>query len=161
MVVRNKILFSWIIIVQFFFTSNHFCFELSPKESWMTTVTILAYPWFSLIFHHQNDISNINVQFFTKSFDCWERSMDLLFYMENCFFSLTSSVLYMYKIIVNEEKHLPKTSASGGDFLFHLFFCKRPCILDNYLIYYQFFQTFFQIYPFLCYIFNLPALKPN
>lgn len=68
MVVRNKILFSWIIIVQFFFTSNHFCFELSPKESWMTTVTILAYPWFSLIFHHQNDISNINVQFFYEIF---------------------------------------------------------------------------------------------
>lgn len=158
MVVRNKILFSWIIIVQFFFYFQPLLFWIISKRKLDDNRNHFG---ISLIVHHRNDISNINVQFFTKSFDCWERSMYILFYMENCFFSLTSSVLYMYKIIVNEEKHLPKTSASGGDFLFHLFFCKRPCILDNYLIYYQFLQTFFQIYPFLCYIFNLPALKPN
>lgn len=75
MVVRNKILFSWIIIVQFFY--------FQPLLFWIISKRKLDdnrnHFGISLIVHHRNDISNINVQFLTKSFDCWERSMDLLF----------------------------------------------------------------------------------
>lgn len=149
---------------------NYYCpifFYFQPLLFWIISKRklddIRNHFGISLIFHHRNDISNINVQFFYEIF--WLlRAVNgpTILYGELLFqFNFFCIVHDLYKIIVNEEKHLPKTSASGGDFLFHLFFCKRPCILDNYLIYYQFLQTFFQIYPFLCYIFNLPALKSN
>lgn len=31
-----------------FLLPNHFCLELSPKEGWMTTIIILAYPLSSI-----------------------------------------------------------------------------------------------------------------
>lgn len=43
MVLRNKKLFGLNINVQFFT-----CLEVSPKEGWMTTIIILAYPLSSI-----------------------------------------------------------------------------------------------------------------
>lgn len=48
MVLRNKKLFGLNINVQFFLLPNYFCLELSPKEGWMTTIIILAYPLSSI-----------------------------------------------------------------------------------------------------------------
>lgn len=48
MVLRNKKLFGLNINVQFFLLPNHFCLEVSPKEGWMTTIIILAYPLSSI-----------------------------------------------------------------------------------------------------------------
>lgn len=44
MVLRNKKLFGF----NSFLLPNHFCLELSPKEGWMTTIIILAYPLSSI-----------------------------------------------------------------------------------------------------------------
>lgn len=64
MVVRNKILFSWIIIVQFFY--------FQPLLFWIISKRKLDdnrnHFGISLIVHHRNDISNINVQFFYEIF---------------------------------------------------------------------------------------------
>lgn len=78
MVLRNKKLFGLNINVQFF-TSNHFCLELSPKEGWMTTIIILAYPLSSItgMIFQTYKLRMYNF-IHSKSFDFLEQLMYLL-----------------------------------------------------------------------------------
>lgn len=78
MVLRNKKLFGLNINVQFF-TSNHFCLELSPKEGWMTAIIILAYPLSSItgMIFQTYKLRMYNF-IHSKSFDFLEQLMYLL-----------------------------------------------------------------------------------
>lgn len=72
MVVRNKILFSWIIIVQFFYFQPLLFWIISKRKLDDNRnhfgISLIVHHRNDLIVHHRNDISNINVQFFYEIF---------------------------------------------------------------------------------------------